>query len=146
MSKQDNPSSRLHTRLFIAGVLTLTAPIIFAESSEAEGVKITSTPLPDPLEAGWQGNPVCEKLHQDELQRVLRCQFAPGVGHEKHYHRRHFGYALSGGKMRITDASGTREVKLETASNYASPGTEWHQVVNIGETTVTYLIVEPLTD
>ena len=100
-------------------------------------------PLPGPLEAGWQGEKVCEVLHEDDAQRVLRCTFPPGVGHEKHQHPRHFGYALSGGTMRITDGSGTREVELATGSSYASDGTPWHEVVNVGETTVQYLIVEP---
>ena len=35
--------------------------------------------LPDPLEAGWQGVPVCEKLHEDADHRILRCTFPPGV-------------------------------------------------------------------
>ncbi|WP_265571660.1 cupin domain-containing protein [Sphingomicrobium nitratireducens] len=104
---------------------------------------VHTPPLPDPLEAGWQGTPVCEKLHEDEHQRVLRCAFPPGVGHERHYHARHFGYALSGGRMRLTDASGTREVDLATGSSYASGGTEWHEVLNVGTTPVVYLIVEP---
>ena len=99
--------------------------------------------LPGPLEAGWQGEKVCEVLHEDARQRVLRCTFPPGVGHEKHRHPRHFGYALSGGTMRITDDKGTREVELATGSDYASEGTRWHEVVNVGETTVQYLIVEP---
>ncbi len=70
--------------------------------------------LPDPLQAGWQGKPVCERLLEDGGQRVLRCTFAPGVGHERHFHRPHFGYALSGGRMRITDASGVRESVIGT--------------------------------
>ena len=100
-------------------------------------------PLPDPLEAGWDGQQVCEKLFEDDSQRILRCTFPTGVGHEKHYHVKHFGYALSGGTMRITDERGTREVELATGSHYSSDGTPWHEVVNVGETTVTYLIVEP---
>jgi quercetin dioxygenase-like cupin family protein len=102
-----------------------------------------SSPLPDPLAAGWQGNPVCEKLHEDASQRVLRCTFPPGVGHERHYHEPHFGYALSGGRMRLTSADGTREVELETGSSYVSKGVDWHEVLNVGNTTVVYLIVEP---
>ncbi|MCJ7420865.1 cupin domain-containing protein [Sphingomicrobium astaxanthinifaciens] len=100
-------------------------------------------PLPDPLAAGWQGAPVCEVLHEDARQRVLRCRFAPGVGHERHFHAPHFGYALSGGRMRLTDASGSREVELATGSHFASEGTEWHEVLNVGETEVAYLIIEP---
>ena len=63
--------------------------------------------------------------------------------HERHFHARHFGYAISGGRMRITDASGTRDVNLGTGSSFVSDGVAWHDVVNIGESTVTYLIVEP---
>jgi quercetin dioxygenase-like cupin family protein len=99
-------------------------------------------PLPDPLEAGWQGNPVCERLHEDETNRVLRCTFAPGVGHERHFHSPHFGYALAGGRMRITDEKGTREVDLPTGSSFNSDGVAWHEILNVGDTTVEYLIVE----
>lgn len=103
---------------------------------------VDATKLPDPLMAGWKGEPVCEKLHEDDTQRVLRCTFAPNVGHEIHYHAPHFGYALSGGTMRITDSNGTREVELATGSSYQSDGTLWHEVLNIGDTTVQYLIYE----
>ena len=98
--------------------------------------------LPDPLAAGWLGQPVCEKLHEDEQQRVLRCTFAPGIGHDKHFHVANFGYAISGGKMRITDAKGVRELELKTGSSFISDGTKWHEVLNIGNSTVVYLIVE----
>ncbi len=99
--------------------------------------------LPDPLAAGWRGRAVCERLHEDAQQRILRCTFDPGVGHERHYHRPHFGYALSGGRMRITDGEGVRELDLETGSSYQSEGTAWHEVLNVGDTTVSYLLVEP---
>jgi mannose-6-phosphate isomerase-like protein (cupin superfamily) len=98
--------------------------------------------LPDPLEAGWKGEPVCEKLHEDDDHRILRCTFPPGVGHERHYHRKHFGYAISGGHVRIVDARGTRELSLETGSSYSSDGVAWHEIENIGDTTIVYLIVE----
>jgi quercetin dioxygenase-like cupin family protein len=99
--------------------------------------------LPDPLAAQWRGISVCEVLHEDADQRVLRCSFPPGVGHERHFHPRHFGYAISGGRMRITDANGTRDVNLATGSSFTSPGVAWHEVINVGDTTVVYLIVEP---
>ena len=107
------------------------------------GASATPADLPDPLEAGWEGEPVCEKLHEDADQRVLRCTFPPAVGHERHFHNRHFGYAIAGGRVRITDASGTREVDLATGSSFASEGVAWHEVLNIGESTIVYLIVEP---
>lgn len=99
--------------------------------------------LPDPLAAGWNGAAVCERLHENAKQRVLRCTFPPGGGHERHYHVPHFGYAIAGGEMRITDASGVREVELKTGSSFNSDGVPWHEVVNIGGSTVVYLIVEP---
>ena len=100
--------------------------------------------LPSALEAGWEGEKVCALRHQSETHRVLRCTFPPGVGHEKHYHPAHYGFALTGGTMRLTDSRGTRTAELATGSDYSSEGTEWHEVVNVDETTVTYLIVEEL--
>lgn len=99
--------------------------------------------LPDPLAAGWNGKPVCENLQDNSQQRMLRCSFPPSVGHERHFHRPHVGFALAGGRMRITDSSGTRDVNLVTGSSYASDGVAWHEVVNIGDSTVVYLIIEP---
>ena len=99
--------------------------------------------ISDPLEAGWQGTPVCELLHEDGRLRVLRCTFEPGVGHERHFHDPHFGYVIAGGLMRITDESGQRELDVPTASSFQSEGTDWHEVLNIGETTAIFLIVEP---
>ncbi len=104
---------------------------------------ISAATLPDPLEAGWQGESVCEQLHETREIRILRCTFPPGVGHERHFHPKHFGYALSGGTMRITDATGTREASLQTGSYFSSEGIAWHEVLNIGDTVVSYLMIEP---
>ena len=70
--------------------------------------------LPDPLEAGWKGQAVCEVLQEDHTIRVLKCTFAPGVGHERHEHAPHFGYTLKGSTFKITDEKGTREVMVPT--------------------------------
>lgn len=124
----------------------MTHPVVLRYTTLGAAALLTAcasrTELPDPLTAGWQNQPVCENLFEDKKQRALRCSFAPGVGHERHFHAAHFGYALSGGRMRITDAHGTRDVELATDSHFSSAGVEWHEVLNIGETTVTYLILE----
>lgn len=99
--------------------------------------------LPDPLQAGWDNKAVCELLVDNENIRVLKCTFEPGVGHEKHYHKRHFGYTIAGSKFRIKDASGIREVNSITNSHFYSEGTDWHEVLNIGDSTAVYLIIEP---
>jgi len=110
--------------------------LVFAASCAA------SHSLPDPLKAGWLGESVCEALHEDSYQRILRCKFAPGTGHERHFHAPHFGYAIEGGRMRITDSAGVREVDLPTGSSFTSVGVAWHEVLNVGGTTVIYLIIE----
>ena len=97
--------------------------------------------LPDPLEAGWNGQAVCEVLQENENTRMLRCTFAPGVGHEKHYHDPHVGYTLAGSRFRITDHSGTREVQVPTGSSFSNERIE-HEVLNIGDSTAVFLIIE----
>ena len=120
-----------------------TALVPLVASVAVSGGCATQSVLPDPLAAGWNGASVCERLHEDSDHRILRCSFPPGIGHERHSHDRHFGYALAGGRMRVSDASGTREVDLATGSSFSSAGVDWHEVVNVGESTVVYLIVEP---
>ena len=111
-------------------------------SSSATGSPANPAPLPSALEAGWLGKPVCELLYETATDRVLRCSFPPGVGHERHFHPRHFGYAVSGGSMRITTAAGTREAEIKTGSSFSSQGIGWHAVLNVGATTVVYLMFE----
>ena len=125
-----------HVLFFPAGLALAFAPL------SANGSAANSVPLPSALEAGWQGKPVCELLHETATDRVLRCTFPPGVGHERHFHPRHFGYAISGGTMRLTSATGTREAQVKTASSFSSQGIGWHEVLNIGTTTVVYLMFE----
>ena len=99
--------------------------------------------IPDPLEAGWSNEAVCELVEENEKLRVLKCTFKPGTGHDKHYHNPHFGYALSGSSFRIKDKNGVREVNLLTGSHFYNEGVEWHEVLNIGDSTAVYLIFEP---
>ena len=99
-------------------------------------------PLPDPLEAGWKGEAVCEILEENKDLRVLKCTFEPGIGHEKHYHNPHVGYTLAGGKFRITDYSGTREVDVPTGYTFSKDSITTHEVLNIGDTTSIFLIME----
>ena len=98
--------------------------------------------LPDPLEAGWQGKKVCEILKEDDTQRILKCTFPPNVGHEKHYHAPHFGYTLKGGTFKITDNKGTKEIKVKDGTTWSKSDISVHDVLNVGNTTSTYLIIE----
>ena len=103
----------------------------------------SNTVLPDPLKAGWKGNSVCDVIEENKTLRVLKCTFAPGVGHDRHFHAPHFGYTLSGSTFRIKDTTGTREVKVPTGSSFYSKGTVWHEVLNVGDSTAVFLIMEP---
>lgn len=99
--------------------------------------------LNDPLQAGWKDKKVCTVLKENDKVRTLKCVFPPGVGHEKHFHAAHFGYTVTGSKFRITDATGTREVDVTTGSDFYNDKIEWHNVLNIGDKTAVFLIVEP---
>ena len=99
--------------------------------------------LPDAINAGWKGEKVCEPLFENEHMRAARCSFAPGAGHERHYHPPHWGYIVGGTTMRITDSKGTTDRVMAAGSNWWSDGIAWHEAVNIGTTTGVYVIVEP---
>ena len=99
--------------------------------------------LPDPLEAGWNGERVCEVLKEDKTIRVLKCTFPPGIGHEKHEHAPHFGYTLKGSTFKITDEKGTREVNVPAGYDFYKAETSIHEVQNIGDSTAVFLIIEP---
>ncbi len=123
--------------------LALVIPALTGLVSCAHGAGRNDA-LPSALEAGWNDKPVCELLHQSASHRTLRCTFPRGVGHERHYHPPHFGYVLSGGTMQLTDASGVRVAEIDTGSHFTSQGTDCHEVINVGDRTVTYLIVEEI--
>jgi len=101
-----------------------------------------SNSLPDPLEAGWNNQPVCEILQENAELRVLKCTFPPEIGHEKHFHRPYITYTVAGSRFRITDATGSREVDVLTGSSFLNDGIEWHHVLNIGDSTAIFLIIE----
>ena len=103
----------------------------------------TKSSLPDPLSAGWNGEKVCEKIEENKMQRVLKCTFKPGVGHERHHHLPHFGYTLAGSTFKIKDTSGVRVVNVKTGSYFNNESIEWHEVINIGDSTAVFLIIEP---
>ena len=98
--------------------------------------------LPDPLEAGWNNNVVCELIQENTKIRILKCTFPPNVGHEKHYHNPHFGYAISGSTFRIKDTTGIREVNIPTGYSYSNEKEIVHEALNIGDSTAVFLIIE----
>jgi len=123
--KTDTPFSRATNFFKLKSIIRRAGFLLYAITLNANA---SDSKLPDPLEAGWQDKKVCEKLFEDDNKRILRCSFAPGVGHERHFH--------------ISHKKGVRKVKLSTGSNFSSEGVDWHEILNIGESTIVYLIVE----
>jgi len=100
--------------------------------------------LPEAFDAGWQGQKPCELLYETESVRVGRCVFPPGVGHEMHFHYPHFGYVAEGGTVRMKDDKGTVEVRnTVTGSTWSTSEITIHEALNVGETTTSYIIVDP---
>jgi quercetin dioxygenase-like cupin family protein len=122
-------SGRWKTALFITGLALAVACS-------------PKTRYPDALKAGWNGEDVCECIEDTEVVRVLQCTFPPGVGHKRHYHAPHTGYTLAGSTFRITDPTGVREVEVFSGSSFESDSIEWHEVLNIGDSTAVFYIIE----
>lgn len=117
-------------KLFVF-VITLLPLSLFAQDK-----------IPDTIEAGWKGQKVCEVLHEDDKVRIGRCTYPPGVGQERHYHPPYFSYVLQAGTLRSTSPSGTRESTSTVGRSGKSNGVEWHELLNVGDTTVQLLFVE----
>lgn len=99
--------------------------------------------LPDAHEAGWKGQQVSEIIEDNSQMRILKCTFPPGVGHEKHYHKPHTGYTITGSTFRITNEKGTREVNVPSGYTFSKDEISVHEVLNIGDSTAVFLIIEP---
>ena len=104
----------------------------------------TNAQEPDALSVEWRGQKPCEKLHEDDQIRVLRCTFPPGTKHVRHQHPENFVYVLSGGKVQAENAGGTLPPQeLATDVNYLSPPTTpWHEITSVGDTTLRVVVIE----
>ena len=101
-----------------------------------------SEDVPDALSVEWQGQHPCEKLYEDAEIRALRCTFAPGAVHVRHSHPGNLVYTISGGKAKVQDDKGTREGQPKTGGFTSNIPTPWHEVTNIGDTTLSFLVIE----
>ena len=128
--------------LVVCGALATTNWFKNDEDKQAEKVSV-NLGLPDPLAAGWKGESVCEVIEENEKIRILKCVFPPGVGHEKHYHSPHTGYTIAGGTFQITDSASSRTVEVPTGYIFKNKSVTVHEVLNVGQTTAEFLIIEP---
>jgi hypothetical protein len=71
------PMTKFPLMIFAVAVLAAPFPAIAEE-------------VPDALSVEWQDKKPCEKLHEDDLIRILRCTFPPGTKHLGHRHPAYF--------------------------------------------------------
>jgi beta-alanine degradation protein BauB len=98
--------------------------------------------VPNALAVEWAGEKPCEKLFEDDQIRVARCTFAKGAMHLCHSHPSYFSYVLSGGQAQVQDEKGIRKIDVIAGTFTDIPPIQWHELSNIGETTLQYLVVE----
>ena len=98
--------------------------------------------VPDALSVEWQGQHPCQKLYEDAESRAIRCTLAPGAVHIRHSHPGTLVYTISGGKAKVQDDKGTREGQPKTGGFNNGPPTSWHEVTNVGDTTLSFLVIE----
>jgi hypothetical protein len=89
----------------------------------------------DALSVEWQGKKPCEKLHEDDQIRILRCTFPPEAKHVRHQDPANFVYALSGGKLKTESVSGVREAEVGTDTYVLNKPVPWHA-------TARFLVIE----
>ena len=126
-------------------MIRIPAQLLFAfvgMSAVAGPFAARADDVPDALSVEWQGQKPCEKFFEDAQIRVSRCSFPPGAMHVCHSHPSYVYYVLSGGKLRVQDASGTRDAEVRTGAFVESPPVSWHEITNIGDTSQEYLIIE----
>jgi quercetin dioxygenase-like cupin family protein len=123
---------KLQKKLSVAIVAVAILVVPFVARSEE----------PDALGVEWQGKKPCEKLHEDDQIRILRCTFPPGAKHVRHQHPAYFFYTLSGGKLEVINETGTIQREAIADAFALNAPVPWHEVTNVGDTRIRYLIVE----
>ncbi|WP_462175507.1 cupin domain-containing protein [Pseudoalteromonas gelatinilytica] len=82
-----------------------------------------------------------EVLHENEEVLVLKMTLKPNEQDNWHKHNAETVYFEKGGKATITTAE--KDMTLEIPNGYVMWHDQWeHQVKNVGDTTITAIIVE----
>ena len=97
---------------------------------------------PDAWPFEWQDQKPCERLFEDAQIRISRCIFPPGAVHFLRFYPGYLSYILSGGKGLIAESKGTRQINLRADTFTSNQPIAWHELINIGDTTLRYLVVE----
>jgi beta-alanine degradation protein BauB len=94
----------------------------------------------DPVKAA--SNVYKKVLLENDQVRVLQVEFAPGEVAPWHWHPNHVVYALTGGKLQITDKDKPASVlDIKPGDTMYLPAVT-HMAKNIGTTTVKLVVTE----
>jgi beta-alanine degradation protein BauB len=78
---------------------------------------------------------------ENDRVRVLKVTFKPGDSAAKHHHPDHVVYVVNGGKMKLTVDGKTNILDFKTGEAVFL-NEQWHEVENVGESTVDLVVVE----
>jgi quercetin dioxygenase-like cupin family protein len=82
-----------------------------------------------------------EPALENDRVRVLKVTFKPGDTAARHHHPDHVIYVVNGGKLKLTVDGKTDNLDLKTGEAVFL-NEQWHEVENIGESTVDLVVVE----
>jgi quercetin dioxygenase-like cupin family protein len=92
-------------------------------------------------EAAQAAPHVYKVLFENDRVRLLDVRMKPGDESAQHSHPDYLLYALEGGKVKLTDASGSAEVDIPAGAAMWREAEE-HSALNVGTTEVHALFVE----
>lgn len=114
-------------------VLTAVISVLMFGSAFAEDTKVEPAHIASPNQY--------ELLLENEAVTVLKMILKPGEQDNWHKHNAETVYFEKGGKATITTSE--KDMTLEIPDGYVMWHDHWeHQVKNVGETTITAIIVE----
>ncbi|OHU84232.1 MULTISPECIES: cupin domain-containing protein [Pseudoalteromonas] len=114
-------------------VLTSVISTLLFGNALAEDAKVESAHIASPNQY--------ELLLENEVVTVLKMTLKPGEQDNWHKHNAETVYFEKGGKATITTSE--KDMTLEIPDGYVMWHDQWeHQVKNVGDTTITAIIVE----
>lgn len=118
-----------------------TITLLFGASTVAQAEPPPTTTGPVDGLVSSPGN--FKLLLENDQVRVLQYTLLPGARDHWHTHPPRVGYVLSGAKIRVTEADGTkRDYEEKTGDNYWGEFSPLHDTYNFGTTPYVALLVE----
>src|SRR6478672_3198557 len=97
---------------------------------------------PTPCQSSGRATTPVKSCSRNAQVLVARCTFPPGAMHVCHSHPSYLSYVVSGGQAQIQDEKGVRKVNVVAGALADVPPTPWHELTNVGDTTLQFVVVE----